>query len=118
MKVKKLPTIERYKGDTFPIVFNIKEPVKCQEPAVATNITGWAFTLSVSAKHNPTEAGDVLDSIGGVITDAANGAVEFTPGTVLEPGQYFYDIRSTNDQGHIRTQGEGKMVIHSTINQS
>ncbi len=80
----------------------------------AVDITGFTFTLSVDTRKNPDDASTLVFALGGSITDAANGVVEFTPtitDTDITPGRYYYDIQQINLSSAKKTLIKGKVTI-------
>ena len=104
----------RKRGDTFPFQLTIKD-----EDGVAIDITGDTFLLTVDPSPAPTDAVNNLFQLAGVITDAPNGVVEFTPGAVeadQDPSVYFYDVQQTEAiTGDIRTILYGQWEVVQDI---
>ena len=85
---------------------------------VAIDITGFTFKLTVNSEKDPTTVGNQQFTIVGVLTDATNGKVAFSPliaDTDIAPGTYFYDIEQTDDGGGISTLIIGKAIIIQDI---
>lgn len=83
--------IERYRGDTVPDQFTIKDSA-----GVAVDITSFTFLLTVNSESKPTDTVNELYSLVGTITDALNGKVEFAPDATesdQSPSGYFYDVQ-------------------------
>ncbi len=84
----------------------------------AVNIAGYSFTLSVDTKKNPPDASTLQFALAGVITDAAAGAVSFTPSsanTDLAPGLYYYDIQQIDGSAAVKTVIKGRVLIEQDI---
>lgn len=83
--------IERYRGDTVPDQFTIKDSA-----GAVVNITGFTFLLSVNTEAKPTDVTNQVYQLTGTITDAPNGKVEFAPNASeadQTPGTYYYDVQ-------------------------
>jgi hypothetical protein len=84
------------------------------DAGVAVNITGFSFKLTVNSEKNPTDMTNEQFSLSGVITDAVNGKVAFSPTTAntdITPTTYFYDIEQTDTGGAIKTLIKAKCKI-------
>lgn len=105
--------IIRRRGDTFPYVIQIVD--KCT--GVALDVTGYAFQLAVDSSKAPDTSSANIMQLTGVITDATNGIVEFTPttGEADNVGDYYYDIEMTDDNSKIRTIDNGKFILKQDI---
>ena len=82
-----------YRGDSYSKEFTITD----KDSGSAIDISGYTFTLTVDSKQNPdTPSTTEIFSVAGVITDAANGKVTFTP-TINNNDQtakkYYYDVQ-------------------------
>jgi glycine cleavage system H lipoate-binding protein len=98
--------IERYRGDTIPDQFTIKDSA-----GVAVNITGYSFLLTVNSEKSPTDTTNQLYELTGIITDALNGKVEFAPSAVQAdqtPAGYFFNVQMTDAASAITTIVVGK----------
>ena len=107
-----LKDITRFRGDTIPIVFNVTSN------AVAVNITGWTFKLTIDPSDAPGDATDNVLQLTGVLTDAVNGEVTFTmtAGEAdIPPASYNYDVEGIDGAGVIRTFGIAKFIIDQDI---
>lgn len=85
--------ITRYRGDTAPDRFNVKD-----SDGTALNITGHTFSMTVDSRLNPPDGTTVLYTLVGTIVDAPNGIVEFTPSGLNAdqvPCRYYYDVQMT-----------------------
>lgn len=99
----------RKRGDTYPI-----ERELVNEFNLPIDITGNAFTLSVSTKAEPVTASYLFQETG-TITDAVNGLFEFSfinNGDYV--GKYYYDIQMTNG-AIIRTLESGTITYEQDI---
>ena len=81
--------IERFRGDTYPIVVTIKENSN------AVDLTGCTVKMTIGYSTPVTVTGS--------ITDAVNGIVQFnfTESDVSKVGRFEYDIQV--DTGSIKT---------------
>ncbi len=103
------------RGDTLPFAFNVKDD---SDPAVAIDITGFSFLLTVDPDPNPTDATDNVFQLTGTITDGPNGVVQFqmTPAQADQtPGALFYDLQQTDTGGNIRTLAKGKFEFKQDV---
>lgn len=103
-------TISRFRGDTFPIRYVIKDS---EDNPI--DITGWSFLLTINSDSEPADATNQVEQITGVLTDAANGEVAFTFPSSIAVGCNFYDIQSTDGSGNIRTHKKGEITIEQDI---
>ncbi len=104
--------ITRFRGDTFPIVFNVTSN------KVPVDITGWTFTLTIDPSTNPANADNNVLQLTGALTDPVNGEVTFTMTAMqadIAPGSYHYDVQGVDGAGVIRTFGVAKFVIDQDI---
>jgi len=104
--------ITRFRGDTFPMVFNVKSN------GVAVDIAGWTFTMTIDPSDAPGDATDNVLQLAGVLTDAPNGEVTFTmtAGEAdITPASYNYDIQGVDGASVIRTFGVAKFIITQDI---
>lgn len=102
------------RGDTTPWTFTIKTG----DPAVAVDITGFTFVLTVDPAEEPADALGNLFSLTGTITDGPNGVVEFSM-TALQADQlpdiYFFDLQMTDGASALRTIAKGKYEFKQDI---
>ncbi len=85
---------------------------------IAISIAGFSFKLTVNSEKTPVDTVNQQFTIVGIITDAANGQVAFSPTAVdtdITPGLYFYDIEQTDTGGSISTLIVGKVTIVQDI---
>jgi len=96
------------RGDSGARGFQLKDSA-----GVVIDITGFGFILTVNSEKDPTTNPPEF-TITGVITDALNGRVSFSPTTgdtdIVATG-YFYDIQQTDGGGAIDTLIKGKCKI-------
>jgi hypothetical protein len=107
-----MSAITYFRGDSYPIVFNIKQS------GVAMSLTGYTFVMTVSAKKDPGVDDDPVFSVVGVNGQAV-GQVSFTP-TVTDtdqpPAKYFYDVEMTQTStGHVKTIEKNTFTITQDI---
>lgn len=84
----------------------------------AIDITGFSFKLTVNSEKDPTNTVNQQFTIVGVLTDALNGKVAFSPtitDTDITPGTFFYDIEQTDSGGGISTVIKAKCLIVQDI---
>lgn len=84
------------------------------------NITGWTFEMTIRAQRDEADSTDVLLTVAGSITDAANGAYRYsltgTQALALDatgPRYYWWDSRRVNE-GAERVLTEGYMEVKNT----
>ena len=108
-----MANIIRKRGDTYPYKIQLIEKTTCDQ----IDITGFDFVLTVDPSSAPTSASTNLFQIDGVIIDAINGIVGFSPTTqdADNVGDYFYDIEMTDADNDIRTIDDGKYVLKQDI---
>ena len=99
--------ITRTRGDTYRIRRTVKSG------GVVVDITDWTFKLTISAVANPPDATDQVAQIAGVIDDAPNGVVDFTPvaDDVNWVGRNFYDIEAVDAASAIITLDDGQFIL-------
>ena len=82
---------------------------------VALDITGSTITLSVDDLAEPaTPSVTNQFTLAGVLTDAANGVVQFTMTTLqaaLVAGDYFYDIKFVEAGGEVSHPIRGSWTV-------
>lgn len=107
------PSISRYRGDTIPDEFTVTD-----SSGAAVNITGFTFRMTLDELSNPPDATTKLVEIVGVITDAANGVVEFAWSALnadQAPGGYYYDIEMTDALSRVQTLTIGRYTFVQDI---
>ena len=105
--------IEYARADSFATVWTLTDSA-----GVAIDITGYTFKFTVNPDPAPLNADDEVFSINGVITDAPNGKVSFSPAsidTTVTPNTYFYDLQITDAGGKVRTAVISKFTITQDI---
>lgn len=108
-------TIVRYRGDTAPDQFTIKQD------GVVVNITGCTFALTVNSLKDPVDAVTQLFSLTGLVTGGPAGQVQFSPNATQadqSPGDYFYDVQMTDTTGAKRTVDKGRYRFKQDITKS
>lgn len=98
-------------GNTVPW-----EMIDLEAVETARDITGNAYLLTVYSESwiGDAPVGTPLFQQAGVISDAPNGIVVFTPGATdhdLAPAKYFYAIRKTVATGPLWTIAKGVYEI-------
>jgi hypothetical protein len=92
-------------------------PVTITSDAVAVDITGFTFTMTVNASDNPVDDTGALFQISGTVVDGPSGRVDFQP-AVLDltqtPDKYNYDIQMVGG-GSTRTILKGSFSIDPDI---
>ncbi|OPZ07196.1 MAG: hypothetical protein BWZ07_03371 [Alphaproteobacteria bacterium ADurb.BinA280] len=105
--------LKRMRGDTYADEFIIKSPVTGQP----INITGYSFKLTVDTNKDPVDDTTNVYSLNGVIVDAANGRVEFSPSDVQadQIGKFYYDVQMLDGSGRKRTIVKAKYEFTQDI---
>jgi len=108
-----MTTIIRRRGDTRPYVIQCVD--KCSGDPV--DITGYGFLMAVDPSKEPASSSNNIAQMTGIITDAANGVVEFTPSDVEADnvGNFFYDIQWTDLNSKDWTIDHGKYILKQDI---
>ncbi len=102
------------RGDTTAWTFTIRSGT----PAVAVDITGFSYVLTVDPNSEPTDALGNLFALTGTITDAVNGVVEFSLSAAQAdqtPAEYFFDLQQTDGSSNLRTIAKGKFEFRQDI---
>lgn len=105
--------IIRHRGDTYADEIHFKS-LKTRKPV---KITGYTFLMTIDSKINPLDESTKKYSIDGVITDAINGIVEFSPTEEQADlvGNFFYDIQIIDPLGKKRTTPPDKYTYVQDI---
>jgi hypothetical protein len=94
-----MAALERYRGDTYPVVFTVKDA-----DGVVVNITGWDFVLTIDQRRSPEDDTTVVHEITGILSNSTGGEVTFPfTGVSLDVQRYYYDIEATDTSGNIYT---------------
>lgn len=99
--------ITRKRGDTYPIVANIK-------------VNGASVDLSgstVKFSFKPSDNTGSVTTINGVLNTEVVGEVSFTP-TALDvgaEGQYLFDVERTDSGGAIATHLSGTLLLQGDV---
>jgi hypothetical protein len=110
--------IERKRGDTAPDVILVKDP---DNPTLALNVTGFAYTLTVNTDRRPTTVppfGTELLQIAGTLADPVNGRVEFAWSALNAdqvPGRYWYDIQQIDAGARKKTIAKNEYVFYQDV---
>jgi hypothetical protein len=101
-----MSTIKRTRGDNYAIIATLKVN------GYAVDLTGSTVTFSYVKSGTTTPS-----SIDGLITDAANGVVQFLPSVTdfQEVGTYLYDIQRVSS-GIKTTHALGQLIIEDDVN--
>lgn len=107
--------ITRFKGDTYQVVLNIKNPDR-----TPFDLSSRSFTLSVIAGREKGSSNYLLQSTGAPIGDPAEGALGFplTPEQVAHVGSYEYDVEMTDTDGTAKTIAHGAWLFLQDVTQS
>ncbi len=103
--------ISRTRGDTY----RIRRTVKVS--GVVVDITDWTFKLTINKVAKPADETDQVAQIAGVIIDAPNGVVDFTPleADVETAGSFFFDIEAIDSGGAKTTPDRGQFILTQDI---
>jgi len=109
-----MTTIERKRGDTYPMHFTIKSN------GVALDITSCAFKLTVDPSKDPVNDTNNLFSLTGTIENAPGGVVRFDMNGAQADhlGKFFYDIQMIDAASFIRTIEKDKFNFVQDITKS
>ena len=104
--------ITRFRGDTR----RIRRYVKTDAQAVV-DITDWTFKLTVNVHKDPVDETDQVFQVAGVIADAPNGVVDFTPlaADVDWVGSNFFDIEAVDSDSGKSTLYKGQFTLLQDI---
>ena len=105
--------IERFRGDTAADEWTIQD-----ESGVVIDIAGFSFILTVNSVQNPPDNSTELYNIAGILTDAANGVVEFPPSALnadQKPAVYYYDVQMTDTGSRIKTIDSGTYTYKQDV---
>lgn len=112
----------RKRGDTAPDKISILDPESATTPKAPLDITGFSYVMTVNTEKDPEVGppvvGNELASVAGVITDAANGVVEFqwSAGDADQtPDTYWYDIQQTDAAGFIKTIAKNQYIFFQDV---
>ena len=104
--------IYRYRGNTTVIQRTIKD-----DAGNPLNIAGWNLLLVINAEENPTDTTNEMARLTGVVTDAPNGKVEFSPAysDVDYVGTFYYEIQATDATGVVSTVMKAAFIFFQDI---
>jgi hypothetical protein len=104
--------MERYRGDTYADRLVITDAT-----GAPVNITGYTFKLTLDTRTSPSDASTQVYQLVGVITDAVNGVVEFTPNDTQANlvGFYYFDVQMVDGQNRKRTIKRGRYIYTQDI---
>lgn len=107
--------IIRFRGDTTVIRRTIKN-----DAGAVLNIAGWTIWLTINAEARPADTTNQIAQMPGVITDAPNGVVEFSPDAVDVDyvGTYFFDIQAVDASGVVSTLNHARFIFLQDIMKS
>lgn len=104
--------IEKYRGDTKPIVFKLWEN---KAENVPLDTVGYSATFTVSSEKAPVDTSAQEFTLVGL--DIAGG-FQFNPTSLnmdLAPGIYFYDVELVDPDGKIDTVALDKFKVTQDI---
>lgn len=108
-----MTAINRFRGDTVPDVFFVKNAT-----GQAIDISGYSFKLSLNPSKAPVDALAQIYQLVGTIVDGPAGKVTFAP-TLLQsnqaPGKYYYDVQMVDAGGLITTIALDSYTYHQDI---
>ena len=109
--------IDRFRGDTKPIVFKLWANKKAGEPL---DIAGFGFKLTVNPVEDPVPADTPAFSLVGEIVGATtDGRVRFLPSAAnmdLDPTlDYYFDFEVTDADGFVGTEIKDKFNVTQDI---
>ncbi len=107
------PAVCRFRGDTFPQTFTLKNPDGTPFP-----LTTHSFKLSVDPNPDPDDETGQLFKIVPTILDGPNGVIQFaldaTEADQL-PDTYYYDLEMTDPASAIRTIAKAEFEFQQDI---
>ena len=101
--------MEFYRGD------RIDWPYTYKVGGVATDITGYTFLFTVNSEKEPDDTSGQIFQSEATIIDAGTGALSLLLTTEIDPGDYFYDIQVTKDNGNVKTLEKGSFKVLQDI---
>lgn len=106
--------ITRYRGDTFPFQFTVRESGEVKD------ITDHTLLMSVQDEESPAADEDPLFTLTGTLTDPTNGVVTFAPTAEQMDlvGRYWYDVEMTDPDGLITTVVKGPLLLEHDLTAS
>lgn len=106
-------TITVYRGDSWPIVVTITDSTT----GLPLNINAYSFKLTVDRKQNPIDTTTKVFETSGLVIDASNGQVRFTPSAANHAvaGNFFYDIQMTAGASTVKTIVKSQYIIEQDI---
>jgi len=105
--------IRRVRGDTKKILVKLSVG---QDVTTPVDITSWTnFYLTVDPSKAPVNEFNNVEQMIGVIEDATEGVVSFSPSPDTPAGSYYFDIQATDEDGGISTLVMGKYDLIQDI---
>lgn len=106
--------ITRVRGDTKKINLTINEGGV--ETPTPVDLTLWSdFYLTVDPSKTPVNDLNNVEQMLGVVEDAEEGIISFTPLADTPAGSYWFDIQGTDADGGIWTLAMGKYSLIQDI---
>lgn len=106
--------IERFRGDTDPIVINLKY----KSTGLPFDATGCTYLLTVDSLKDPPDTATRQFQLSGIIQGLPTaGIIAFTPtvSNVDLVGDFFFDIQQTNSVGSVKTIKKDKIKFLQDI---
>jgi hypothetical protein len=106
-------TLEYGRGDSFETEITVKNKAGSE-----IDISGFTFALTVNTAPDPSDNTNEVFTVAGVINDALNGKVGFSPtdtDTDISPDTYFYDIQMIDAASKKRTIVIAQFLITQDI---
>jgi len=105
--------IERFRGDTAPIVIQL---VDSASSPIGDAIGGATFLMTVSPEQWPTTGTPLFQVAGTSIDDTAKTVnFEISLANADNLGAFYYDVQMTDSAGVIRTILSGLMLFEQDI---
>lgn len=110
-----MAAITMYRGDSFNIVFTLKDA----STGLPLNLTGSTFILTVDRKSTPADTNTkVFHVTGAVDPDPTTGKVTFKPtsANTATVGSFYYDVQmTTSSTSQVRTVVKDQFIITQDI---
>lgn len=103
-----------FRADSYPITITITY----KATSLPVNLSGCTLLLTVDSLKAPVGETTQIFQVPGIISDAENGVVYFTPSianTTQTPKKYYYDIQITDATGNVRTIAKSTFTITMDI---
>lgn len=113
--------IEVYQGDTFKFATVFKQPPVGEADPLPVDITGWVGKCEVRSLDNLTveitATVSIVDANNEPTVDGSAGRIliDFEDTSLVDGGEYKYDVQMTDADGNVRTFIGGKFIVVEDI---